>query len=140
MSVYTEVILDNKIQTKKQHVCAVFCPFSVNQSIFYFMSVHIEVIYIRQQQQQQNKKATKNNIYLVPSVIFQSISQYFMSVHTEVILDNNKKEEETTKQQHIILTYLQDYKTINLTVELIISVSYKISLMLLQALKSYPFL
>ena len=66
------------------------------------MSVYIEVIL-------DNKKATtknNNSIYLLPSVIFQSINQYFMSVHIEVILDNNKKEEKTTttKQQHISLT------------------------------------
>ena len=58
---------------------------------------------------------------------------YFMSVHIEVILDNNQK---------IIIFYTNlptGLCTINLTIEIKISVLYKMSLTLLQSLKSYPF-
>ena len=55
---------------------------------------------------------------------------YFMSVHIEVIIHPN-------------LFYYTNLPaglcTINLTIKIIISVSYKMSLTLLQSLKSYPF-
>ena len=58
---------------------------------------------------------------------------YFMSFHIEVILDNNQK---------IIIFYTNlptGLCTINLTIEIKISVLYKMSLTLLQSLKPYPF-
>ena len=57
---------------------------------------------------------------------------YFMSVHIEVILSTPPPK----KTQPNLPTGLC---TINLTIEIIISVLYKLSLTLLQSLKSYPF-
>ena len=63
---------------------------------------------------------------------------YVMSVHIKVILDKK-----LNKTKNIIILYYTILPTglwtINLTIELIISALYKISLTLLQALKSYPF-
>ena len=59
---------------------------------------------------------------------------YFMSVQSEAILGKIK--------EHILVYYTNlptGLLTISLTIEFITSVLYKISLPLLQALKSYPF-
>ena len=77
--------------------------------------------------------------------INQSMFFYFMSVHIEVIWDQqNKKTKTHTHTQRKKLrknctSLPTGLWTINFTIELIISVLYKISLTLLQALKSYPF-
>ena len=57
---------------------------------------------------------------------------YFMSVHIEVILDNNNNNNNYTNLPTGLCT-------INLTIEIITSVLYKMSLTLLQSWKSYPF-
>ena len=70
---------------------------------------------------------------------FVSINEsYFMSVHIEMLLDNNNKKGEKKRciQYTTVSTGLW---TINLTTGFIISLFYKISLTLLQALKSHPF-
>ena len=71
---------------------------------------------------------------------------YFMSVHIEVILDQPPPQKNTKKQQKQQQQQLNCYTnlptglcTINLTIEIIISVLYKMSLTLLQSLKSYQF-
>ena len=66
-----------------------------------------------------------------------SVSCY-MSVHTEVILDTQTQRQQQ-QQQNDYTNLPTGLCTINLTIEIIISILYEMSLMLLQSLKSYPF-
>ena len=64
---------------------------------------------------------------------------YFMSVHIEVILERKRRRKTTTQKTKYYTSLPKWLWTINLKIELIISVLYKTSPTLLQALKSYPF-
>ena len=66
----------------------------------------------------------------------QSERFYFMSVQIQVVLDPPKKQQQTNKYYTKLPARLW---TISLTIGLITWVLYKVSLSLLQALKSYPF-